>query len=155
MEIHDSLVRASIEAGGGYVFTTAGDAFAAAFVSADMAVGCAVGIQADLAEVVRRHSSRANLQEKLLTLGEQMRVYRTRVDEINVQLVTLRKLPQGAKLRSHLASKMQEISEKLQAATMSLADMKAELMTQRIELQDKLAEIALQSKGDKLASKER
>jgi hypothetical protein len=106
----------------------------------------------DLDEVVKRHTERANLEEHILTLEEQMRVYRTRVDEINIQLVTLRKLPQGQKLRAHLAERMEEISVKLQEGTISLADMKATLMSQRIELQDKLAEITLRSKDDKLAA---
>jgi len=66
-----------------------------------------------------------------------------------VQLVTLRKLAQAAKLRRHLSQKMQEISERLQTATMELADMKGALMTQQIDLQDKLAELTLKDKRDK------
>ena len=112
-------------------------------------------LKAQLEAIVKRHTERANLVEKISTLEEQMRVYRTRVDEINVQLVTLRKLPQAAKLRKHLAGKMEEISERLQTSTMKLADMKADLMTQRIELQDALAELALKEKTeDQLARKE-
>lgn len=111
-----------------------------------------------LKEVVHRHTSRADLVEKVTTLEEQMAVYRTRVDELNVQLVTLKKLPSGAKLRTHLSSKMEEISELLQTSTMQLADLKAQLMTQRIELQDKLAELSLRDERDEdrdeLASKE-
>ena len=72
-----------------------------------------------------------------------MGVYRTRVDEINVQLVTLRKVPQAARLRAHLAKKMEEISNKLQDSTMQMTDLKGQLMTFRIELQDKLAELTL------------
>lgn len=101
-----------------------------------------------LADVVARHTARANLQEKITTLQEQMGVYRTRVDELNFQLVTLKKLRNGAKLRSHLSKKMEEISELLQSSTMQLADLKAQLMTSRIELQDKLAELTLQEDKD-------
>lgn len=108
-----------------------------------------------LKEVVHRHTGRADLVEKVTTLQEQMAVYRTRVDELNVQLVTLKKLRSGAKLRAHLSSKMQEISELLQTSTMQLADLKAQLMTQRIELQDKLAELSLRDERDEaLARKE-
>jgi hypothetical protein len=109
-------------------------------------------LQRQLADIVRRHNERAIMEERILTLEEQMGVYRSRVDEINVQLVTLRQLPQGAKLRTHLANKMEEISGKLQESTITLADLKAALMTQRIELQDKLAELTLkQDDPDKLA----
>jgi len=100
-------------------------------------------LQAALRDIIERHTKSADMQERIGVLGEQMAVYRTRVDEINVQLVTLRKVPQAARLRRHLSKKMEEISEKLQDATMELTDLKAQLMTLQIELQDKLAELTL------------
>ena len=45
MRRHDQLMREAIEAGDGYVFTTAGDSFAVAFQSATDAVAAAVGAQ--------------------------------------------------------------------------------------------------------------
>jgi len=66
-----------------------------------------------------------------------------RVDELNVQLVTLRKVAQAQKLSRHLSDKMQEISEKLQQSTMQMSDLKGQQMALRIELQDKLAELTL------------
>ncbi|HHH29695.1 MAG TPA: hypothetical protein ENK57_15305 [Polyangiaceae bacterium] len=112
-------------------------------------------LKEQLQAIVARHTSRANLAERIQTLSEQIGVYRTRVDELNVQLVTLRKLPRGAKLRRHLSGKMEEISDRLQEATMKLADMRAELMTERIELQDALAELTLKnSDPDDLAAEE-
>ncbi|MDG2113379.1 MAG: adenylate/guanylate cyclase domain-containing protein [Actinomycetota bacterium] len=45
LERHDELLRSAIEDRGGYVFTTAGDSFAAAFSTAGDAVGAAVAIQ--------------------------------------------------------------------------------------------------------------
>jgi hypothetical protein len=108
-----------------------------------------------LADIVERHQERMDLEEKIRTLDEQMVVYRTRVDELNIQLITLKKLPQGTKLRRHLSDKLEEISGKLQDGTMRLADMKAELMTRRIELSDRLAELSLEQKNEtELASKE-
>jgi predicted ATPase/class 3 adenylate cyclase len=47
--VHDSILRKVIEAGGGYVFTTAGDSFAVAFSKASDAVNAAEQIQAQLA----------------------------------------------------------------------------------------------------------
>ncbi len=46
---HDAIVRAAIEGHGGYVFSTGGDGFAAAFARADEAVGAAVESQIRLA----------------------------------------------------------------------------------------------------------
>jgi hypothetical protein len=102
-------------------------------------------LKAQLETIIRRHLTGADLQENIQTLAEQMAVYRTRVDELNVQLVTLRKLPQGARLRRHLSDKMEEISDKLQDATMESADLRAQLMTERIELQDAVAELTLRA----------
>ncbi len=100
-------------------------------------------LERGLSEVVKRHMSRADLQERMTTLQEQMGVYRQRVDELNFQLVTLKKVRTAAKLRKHLSDKMEEISNELQSSTMKLADLKAQLMTERIELQDRLAELTL------------
>ncbi len=47
--VHDSVVRFAIESADGYVFTTAGDSFAAAFSRASDAVSAASAIQEDLA----------------------------------------------------------------------------------------------------------
>ncbi len=100
-------------------------------------------LQEALREIVQRHTTGADMQQRIGLLAEQMVVYRTRVDELNVQLVTLRKVPQAARLRQHLSKKMEEISNKLQDATMELTDLKGQLMTSQIELQDKLAELTL------------
>jgi class 3 adenylate cyclase len=45
LERHDTIVRSVIEAGGGYVFSTGGDGFAAAFARAGDAVRAAVEAQ--------------------------------------------------------------------------------------------------------------
>ncbi|MEZ4440107.1 MAG: hypothetical protein R3B72_13505 [Polyangiaceae bacterium] len=113
-------------------------------------------LKKQLQAIVKRHQNRADQEQRIETLSEQMEVYRRRVDELNVQLVTLRKLPQGAKLRRHLSDKMEEISDKLQEATLRLADMRADLMTQRIELSDALAELTLEKpkRDQELASKD-
>jgi chaperonin cofactor prefoldin len=100
-------------------------------------------LRTKLEDIVKNYTAIANLQERIAVLDQQMAVYRTRVDEINVQLVTLKKVPQAAKLRRHLASKMEEISDKLQQSTMQMSDLKGQLMTLRIELQDKLADLTL------------
>src|SRR5437899_8542308 len=47
---HDALVRSAIDAHGGYVFSTGGDGFAAAFSRAHDAIDAAVKAQASLAD---------------------------------------------------------------------------------------------------------
>lgn len=51
LKVHDELLRNVIDAHGGYVFTTAGDAFCVAFAHASDAVRCARSAQGALADV--------------------------------------------------------------------------------------------------------
>jgi len=106
-----------------------------------------------LGDIVQTYQAMADLEQRIELLGEQMAVYRTRVDELNVQLVTLRKVPQAARLRQHLSRKMEEISDELQQATMEMTDLKGQLMTLRIDLQDKLADLTLKRKKDEAEDK--
>ncbi|MBI4957214.1 MAG: OmpA family protein [Myxococcales bacterium] len=96
--------------------------------------------------VVKTHTELADLQEKIALGRDQMSVYRTRVDELTFQLADLKKVPQAEKLRRHLTEKMQEISERLQKATLEMAELQGEVMTRRIVLQDELADLSLQKK---------
>ena len=50
---HDSVMRVAIAANGGYVFSTAGDSFAAAFTSPLRAVAAAIEAQRELPELNR------------------------------------------------------------------------------------------------------
>src|SRR5690606_33358980 len=90
--------------------------------------------------IIERHKAAENLEEKIALIDDQLAVYRTRIDEINVQLATLKTVRGAEKLRHHLADKMEEISNKLQASTLELTELKGDLMTERIALQDRLAE---------------
>jgi uncharacterized coiled-coil protein SlyX len=112
-------------------------------------------LKGKLDDIVKTYSKMADLEERMEVLDQQTAVYRTRVDELNVQLVTLKKVSQAQKLSKHLSDKMQEISEKLQQATMQMSDLKGQHMALRIELQDKLSELTLKkdkgAAGDKPA----
>jgi uncharacterized coiled-coil protein SlyX len=103
--------------------------------------------------LVKRHSKKADLEERIATLEDQMSVYGERLAELNVQLATLRRVDQAAKLRKHLSDKMEEISDIQQRATLNLSELKGELMTLRIEIQDQLADLTLERKSDKSSAK--
>jgi hypothetical protein len=100
-------------------------------------------LQGKLNDIVRLHKEIHDNQEKVNTLESQMQVYRTRLDEIHVQLVTLRQVPTAQQLSRHLAQKMEEISNRLQKATMEVTDLKGQLMASQIAIQDRLAELTL------------
>ncbi len=112
-------------------------------------------LAAGLSRIVAQHESLADLREHAEVLDDQMKVLRTRVDEINDQLVALKKLPQGERLRQHLSDRMQEISDKLQKATLERAELDGKLMTSRIELQDAVAELTLDKERDKDKDKDK
>lgn len=104
-------------------------------------------LRAQLEEVLSLYREMADVEQRIATVGDQMNEYRTRVDELNEQLVTLRRVKTAQDLSRHLAKKMQEISDRLQAATIRSADLQEELMTRRIKVQDRLADLTLRPEG--------
>jgi len=103
-------------------------------------------LQSKLDDVFRMHREIADLQDRAATLESQMGVYRTRVDELHAQLVTLRKVVSVQQPGRNLAQKMGEISNRLQAATVELSDLKGTLTTRRIAIQDRVAELTLETR---------
>jgi chromosome segregation ATPase len=97
-----------------------------------------------LDEIVKMHRGMKDVQERIDTLRAQMATLRERIDEIHVQLVTLRRVGTAQKLSRHLAAKMEEISERLQKSTIEVTDLEGQLMTSRITIQDRLAELSLE-----------
>jgi hypothetical protein len=106
-----------------------------------------------LGQVLTMHRELALLDEKLQTIATQIEMYRGRVDELNAQLVTLRKVPQAQELSRNLAKKMNEISDKLQKATLDSASVEGERLTRRVALEDRLAELTLESRRDQAVAK--
>jgi hypothetical protein len=100
-------------------------------------------VQRRLQEILELNRALHDVGERIETVHSQMVEYRTRVDEINVQLLSLRRVAQAEQLSRHLAKKMTEISERLQKATIEVTDLEAQRMTQRIALQDRIAELSL------------
>ncbi len=100
-----------------------------------------------LEEVLALYREMADVEQRISTVGDQMTEYRKRVDELNEQLVTLRRVRTAQDLSRHLAKKMQEISDRLQTATLRSADLQEELMTRRIKVQDRLADLTLRPDG--------
>jgi hypothetical protein len=94
----------------------------------------------------------AELGERLATIQAQSNVYRERIEEINAQLVSLRKVTQASELSRHLAKKMEEISQRLQKATIDAADLEAKRLTERVAMEDQLAELTLEKRKE-LASR--
>lgn len=109
-------------------------------------------LSAKLMHIVERHRAMAELGERLATIQAQSNVYRERIEEINAQLVSLRKVTQANELSRHLAKKMEEISQRLQKATIDAADLEAKRLTERVAMEDQLAELTLEKRKE-LASR--
>lgn len=106
----------------------------------------ATELRAQLEEVLTLYREMAEAQERIATLAEQSDEYRARVDELNAQLIELRRVQSAQELSRHLAKKMQEMSERLQAATIRSADLQEQVLTRRIRVQDRLADLTLKPK---------
>lgn len=74
-------------------------------------------LQRRLSEILELRRAMYDVGERIETVRAQMVEYRTRADEINAQLVSLRRVAQAEALSRHLAKKMAEISDRLQKAT--------------------------------------
>jgi hypothetical protein len=110
------------------------------------------GTLASLQQVVELHRQMAELEEKRETAVLQSETYRERIEELNVQLVSLRRVAQAQVLSKSLAQKMDEISQRLQKLTLSIADIDGRILAERVTLEDRLAELTL-DKSKKLAAK--
>jgi len=101
-----------------------------------------------LSHIVERHRAMVELGERLETIQAQSNVYRERIEEINAQLVSLRKVTQASELSRHLAKKMEEISQRLQRATIDAADLEAQRLTERVAMEDQLSELTLEKRKE-------
>lgn len=110
------------------------------------------GTRAALEQVVELHRRMAELEEKRQTAELQSDTYRERIDELNEQLVSLRRVAQAQALSRNLAQKMDEISQRLQKLTLGIADIDGQILAQRVTLEDRLAELTL-GKSSALAAK--
>ena len=105
-------------------------------------------LETKLTHIVERHRAMVELGERLATIQAQSNVYRERIEEINTQLVSLRRVTQANELSRHLAKKMEEISQRLQKATIDSADLEAKRLTERVAMEDQLAELTLENRKE-------
>lgn len=106
-----------------------------------------------LEQVVEMHRAMGELEERRQTASLQADTYRERIDELNAQLVSLRKVPQAQALSKNLAQKMDEISQRLQKLTIQMADFDGQILAERVKLEDRLAELTLSKPDAAVAAK--
>lgn len=97
-----------------------------------------------LRAMVELHRELGNLEERIATQREQLGEYRTRMDELHAQIVTLKLVKTAGPLLKSLEKKMIEISDRVSKATVDLVALEEQRMITRIKLQDGLAELSLE-----------
>jgi hypothetical protein len=109
--------------------------------------GKEVAFASQMKALLAIHTEIADTEEKIDNLRQRLQDYRTRMDELHAQIVTLQAVKTGGALMKHLKAKMTEVSEKVQETTIKVVDQEESLMLARIRFQDGLAELTLESKA--------
>jgi hypothetical protein len=100
-------------------------------------------LEKDLAAVL---AARRHLEEtaaKLASREEHLHGLRTRVNELTVQLVALRKVSRAQSLSGHLAKRARELGNRLDEVAAEVTDLQTEQLKERIELNNLVAELTL------------
>lgn len=100
-------------------------------------------LKEQVARIVKLQQEIGNLEQRIETTKEQLGEYRTRMDELHMQLVTLKAVKSAGPLMKDLEKKMQETSDKVSKTTLDLVDQQEKLMMAKIRLQDAIAELTL------------
>ncbi|MBP6633796.1 MAG: hypothetical protein KBG28_31505 [Kofleriaceae bacterium] len=100
-------------------------------------------LRAQLKELLGIHRDIVDGNDKIVSLRRRLADYRTRMDELHAQLVTLQAVKTGGDLMKHLRAKMKDISDRVQASTIEMVDTEEKVMLARVRFQDQLAELKL------------
>lgn len=138
--------------------TTSGMGLIRAYLSSAVVEG---PLKKQVDELLQLNTELENIEQKIATTREQMAEYRTRMDELHAQIVTLRavKSTTGV-LLNNLEKKLSEISDRLSKATVAVVGLQEQAMVARIRFQDGVAELSLEThksdepEGQEPASKE-
>lgn len=86
------------------------------------------------------------LEERIETARQQQDEYRSRMNELHAQIVTLKAVKTAGPLMRSLEKKLEEVSEKMSKATVDLVGLEEQRMISRIKLQDGIAELSFENK---------
>ncbi len=108
-------------------------------------------LKSAVSELLKLHKEMANTDQRIATTRDQMGEYRTRMDELHAQIVTLKLVKSAGPLMTSLEKKLQEVSDKLSKATIDLVALQEQLMVARIKFQDGVADLSLEKSEEKKA----
>lgn len=104
-------------------------------------------------DLVKLQTDIANIEQRINSLRDQANEYRQRMDELHAQVVTLKAVKTAGPLMRNLEQKLSEVSDKVSKATVDIVSAEESLMVSRIQFQDRVAELTLENKDEKVASK--
>jgi hypothetical protein len=104
-----------------------------------------VALRNQVNEILKLQKETASIEQQIETTREQMQEYRSRMDELHGQILSLREVRTGAALLKALEKKMQDISDKVSGATIALVNLQETLMISRVHFQDAVAELTLEN----------
>jgi hypothetical protein len=110
-------------------------------------------LKKQLTELLGIHREVIDTGEKIVSLRERMVEYRMRMDELNDQILSLRKVKTATSLLRNLQDKMKDISDRVQKTTIGVVDEQEKLMLAKVRFQDTLAELTLPDAAAKLVVK--
>ena len=101
-------------------------------------------LKAKVADLIKLQQDIGNLEQRIVTTREQMGEYRQRMDELHLQIVTLRAVKSAGPLMQSLEKKMTEVSDRLSKSTIDLVSVQEKLMIARVNFQDGVADLSLE-----------
>lgn len=101
-------------------------------------------LKAQVEKLLELYGEMGKIEQRIGTAREQMGEYRTRMDELHAQLVTLKAVKTAGPLMSHLEKKLQEVSEKMSKGTVDLVTLQESLMVARVAFQAGVADLTLE-----------
>jgi len=110
-------------------------------------------LKQQLTELLAIHREVIDTGEKIVSLRERLVEYRVRMDELNDQILSLRKVKTATSLLRNLQDKMKDISNRVQKTTIGVVDEQEKLMLAKVRFQDTLAELTLPDAAAALAMK--
>jgi outer membrane protein OmpA-like peptidoglycan-associated protein/flagellar biosynthesis chaperone FliJ len=112
-------------------------------------------LKSAVSDLLKLHKEMANTEQQIATTRDEMGEYRTRMDELHNQIVTLKLVKSAGPLMTSLEKKLQEVSDRLSKATIDLVAFQEKLMVARIKFQDGVADLSLEKSEEKKADEPR
>lgn len=100
-------------------------------------------LKRQIAALLATHQGAADLVDKIATLRDELAEYRARSGELHAQIVTLRAVRTGGDLMQTLRTRLAEVSDRIQKATIDIVETQERLMLARVKFQNQLADLKL------------